>query len=140
MIDSFDSPSLTLRWIGDIVLAEYKQDVVIDLELAKWSVETRINFTQKEDAGLVFDLRNVKHIEIDARKFLGTEVATECMKAGALIINSPVQKVLANFFLRFSQPKVPARLFTNREEAIEWVNEILEEIKTKEGKAFSILL
>lgn len=121
-------------------MAEYKKDVVIDLELARWSVDTRIKFTNKEDTGLVFDLRNVRHIEINARKFLGTDTATQCMKAGALIINSPIQKVLANFYLRFSQPKVPARLFTNKEDAIEWVNEILTEIRKKEGKMLNVLL
>lgn len=139
MNHSSADPPLALQWIGNVIFAEYEKEVVIDLEMAKRSVEKRIKFTSKKNAGLVFDLRNVKHIEIDARKFLGTDTSTHLITAGAVIINSPIQKILANFFLRFSRPQIPTRLFTNRHEAIEWVNETLIFCKINERNTFSIL-
>ena len=42
--------------------------------------------------------------------------------AVALVIDSPLSRVLGNFFLGFNRPETPARLFTSVDEARAWLN------------------
>jgi hypothetical protein len=41
--------------------------------------------------------------------------------AAALIVKSGIQRILGNFFLGMNKVKVPIRLFTNEQEAVEWL-------------------
>ena len=112
---------LSLTRNGNIVIAEFTEETSLDLELAKLCVQKRVNFTNSEYSGLVFDLRNIISIDLDARKFLGSDKASEKMNVGALVINNPIQKSIVNFYLKLNKPKVPSKMFTNRIDAIEWV-------------------
>lgn len=43
--------------------------------------------------------------------------------AAAILIDSKISSYFANIFLKFSKPKFPTRLFTNEEEALNWLQE-----------------
>lgn len=42
-------------------------------------------------------------------------------KAGAFVIHSMSQKLLANFYLKINTPQRPTKFFTDKEEAIKWL-------------------
>jgi len=46
-------------------------------------------------------------------------------KAMAIIITSPVSKMIANLFFGLKPPKYPAKMFTSVEDAREWVKQYL---------------
>lgn len=39
----------------------------------------------------------------------------------ALVVSSPIAKVIANFFMKLNKPRVPTRLFTDQAKAVEWL-------------------
>ena len=67
------------------------------------------------------DLRNLKSVTREARAYLSGKEAAALTFACALIIGSPVSRVIGNFFLGLNKPAYPTRLFTSEEKAIEWV-------------------
>lgn len=69
------------------------------------------------------DLVGLKSITRDARTYLGNEETQKVVKKNALLITSILQKMMANLFITFSNPRYPVRLFTNREKAFEWLGE-----------------
>ncbi|MBD3638225.1 MAG: STAS/SEC14 domain-containing protein [Crocinitomicaceae bacterium] len=65
------------------------------------------------------------HIEngmysLEARKYLANVEKTLADKI-AMVAQKPLQKVVGNFFLGINRPPIPIKLFTNQDEAKEWL-------------------
>jgi len=45
--------------------------------------------------------------------------------AGAFVIKSIAQKLLANFYLKFNFPERPTKFFNNKNDAIDWLKQYL---------------
>lgn len=45
--------------------------------------------------------------------------------ADAFVIDSLAQRILGNFYLKFSKPQFPTRLFNSKEEALKWLSSFL---------------
>ncbi|MBA3499309.1 MAG: STAS/SEC14 domain-containing protein [Deltaproteobacteria bacterium] len=75
--------------------------------------------------GLVLvDMRGVRSQSREARQYFATsDEALQATLAVALLIGSPVSRVLANFFLRLNPQRIPTALFTAEEAAITWLME-----------------
>lgn len=65
-------------------------------------------------------IKNIKSADREARKFLAEE-GNELLKAGALIVESPLSDALEIFFLYINRPNIPARLSTDKNEAEKWL-------------------
>jgi hypothetical protein len=43
------------------------------------------------------------------------------VSASAILVSSPMLKMMANFFILVNKPKNPTRMFTSKESAVEWL-------------------
>jgi hypothetical protein len=95
----------------------------ITLELAKEIVLKRLELTDNENVPLLIDDVGLKSIDKDARNYLSSVEGTKGVTAAALLSSSPFTKYMANFFLKISanNANIPARVFTNKDEAVEWL-------------------
>jgi hypothetical protein len=67
---------------------------------------------------MLVDMRAVDGIEREVRAYYSSmEVST----ARALLVESLVGQVIANFFIGLNKPKVPTRLFVSEAEAVAWL-------------------
>lgn len=48
-----------------------------------------------------------------------------CSIAGAYVLSSISQKLMANFYLKFNVPERPTKFFTNKNDAIEWLKQYI---------------
>lgn len=73
------------------------------------------------------DMRGVKAISKDARSYYAKPVEETriCTKAVAIVVSSPISRVLGNFFMGSNKPVVPARMFNSSEAAIDWLQPFL---------------
>jgi hypothetical protein len=106
---------------GDIMFAEFKVPLM-DLDAAKGSVAARLSAAGDKDYLCLIDSRKVNSITKEARDYLASDDGSKHIIASALVLDSKVGKLLGNFFLQINKPKVPLRLFTNRNDALEWLN------------------
>ncbi|MBC7696395.1 MAG: hypothetical protein H7141_13225 [Burkholderiales bacterium] len=94
----------------------------IDLKMAQSTVIDRMKLYGDKDYPLLIHINNVQHVTKDARDYFASKEACQKIKSCAIITNSIVTRVIANFFLTLNKPLVPTKLFTNVEHAKEWLS------------------
>jgi hypothetical protein len=106
-----------------IIIGTLKLDT-LDIDLAKKIVALRLEVTEKEDYPTLINMKRTKKFSKEARDFLAGEKGVERVIAAALVIDSMLTATLANFFLKVNKPMVATKLFTNEEEAMQWLKTI----------------
>jgi hypothetical protein len=74
-----------------------------------------------ERVAALVNITNVKSVNREARQYYSSEDADRAYKAVALIVNSPVSKMLGNFFMGLNKPPMPLKLFNLEEDGIAWL-------------------
>lgn len=111
-------------WMEDEIMHCLFKVRHLTLNAAKECVKTRIEFSSGKHHLVCVDMKNVQGMSKEARDFSSSLYARTYMKAGAIITNSPLNKMVVNFFLFVSQPSVPAQVFTNKAKAIHWLKRV----------------
>lgn len=114
----------------DIIAFKYSPDLYMDIEVAKDIVASRLEYSNDKPMYSVIDLSNLKSVTKEAREYMSQpENGLKGILAGAFISNKPLTTVVINFFLVINKPAVPAKFFTNKEDALNWILKIREEHK-----------
>jgi len=74
----------------------------------------------------VIDYRPMKSMERAARAYYAGPDTARVVKAAALIVASPVSRIIGTFFLGLNKPLIPTRIFNNEEDALAWVRDYVE--------------
>lgn len=110
-------------WLGEDGILRVVSLPVKDVSLAdaedNWAAVTEAN--QGVIRPIFGDIREVRGISREARKFYSREDAGQLVSAIGLQISSPVSHVIGTLFLGLNKPPVPVRLFTTEVEAVEWL-------------------
>lgn len=77
--------------------------------------------TKKKKHPVIVDIRQVKNLTRDARNYFSGEEAHKYVTALAILVGSPVSRILGNFFMGMNKPLYPVKLFTDEEKAIKWL-------------------
>lgn len=72
---------------------------------------------------ILVDISKIKSASREARDFFKQETGSEIIKSVALIIGSPVSKVIGNFLIGLNKPSYPIKLFTSEKEAEGWLRQ-----------------
>jgi hypothetical protein len=105
----------------NITQIECAPNTIMTLELGKLSTKMMSEIVNQNPLPLLCDLTNVVKMEQECRRhFAGPEHAAVFTKC-ALIVTSPISKIIGNFFLGANKPLRPTRLFTNVEEGLIWL-------------------
>ena len=123
MIDKrqhFRNRNFEMSMIGGIFHVVVLQES-FTLQMAKECVKKRIELTEGKSYPMLSDSRKVNCFEKQARAYLAEPSNTCYLTAGALLIENQLQKVLGNFFLLVNKPDTPAKLFVDKQKALEWL-------------------
>lgn len=108
-------------WIdNDIFFLVYKNNE-ISLKIAQDVVRARLDLCQGKVYPMLSDIRSIQHVDKSARQYLASEASVKQLSAGALLVTSYFQKVVGNLFLLTSKIAVPAKVFTDKQQAILWL-------------------
>ena len=75
---------------------------------------------------LLVDIGGIRSITKEARKFVTGDDPVKMILAAAIIVGSPLSRLIGNFFLGLNRPKVAVKLFDSEEKAIEWLKGYLK--------------
>ena len=120
-----------LKWIGNILEATYKAGPKIDLEAAKDILSERLEFTGGKDVPVLVVDSGLVRMDKHARDFLSSNDGVKGIRASALISSSVVNSMLVNFILKISRPNLPVKVFTDREDALNWLKSYVDEDQNK---------
>ena len=116
-----ETPNFDVEIKNGILFAKYKSKIT--LEIAKASVKARMELTLGKPLPVFIQMSDVKSADKDARDFFSSDEGTKGVKAGAIFVDSVFYSFLGNFFLQVTKPKIPAKLFTDKEKAIKWLEQ-----------------
>jgi hypothetical protein len=112
-------------WIEENVLFFiYKPGISINLEAAKRIVADRKKVQNGIEYPVFCDMRGIKDSDKPARDFLAKE-GSSMVKAVGVLTDSPVTKIMLNFYLTISRPLVPTKMFTDKNNALEFLKSFL---------------
>ena len=87
---------------------------------AQERIRDRMN---KEKTRVLIDMTGVREISKDARDYFANERTASIQRATALLIGSPISRVIGNFFMGLNKPISPTKLFTDPKKAVQWLQE-----------------
>jgi hypothetical protein len=100
----------------------YKEMEMLDLPIAQAAVKDRLEYVQGAVYPSLFDITKVRQSTKEARDYLANE-GNEQVSASAILVTSPMLKMMANFFIMVNKPKNPTRMFTDKESALQWLRQ-----------------
>jgi len=116
-----------LIWLDDegIVRAESKLQVELNLADAQEVISTIAAVSRGMRRPMLADLTGLKSMSRDARAYFAGPETASVQSAAALLISSPMARAIGNFFMGLNKALVPARLFTSKPLALEWLRSYL---------------
>lgn len=100
-----------------------KENAVIELEDAENNSIDVKTISKGKIYPIFVDIRAIKEIKKEARDHFTMKNRQPGVSAIAILINSPVSRIIGNFFMGINKPSVPSQLFTSEEKAITWLNQ-----------------
>jgi hypothetical protein len=93
----------------------------ITIENAREIMDVSLRLANGKKVPVLGDMRNVKSIPKESRDYLSGKEATKTASSLALLIESPISKIIGNFLMGLNKPSYPVKLFTAKNEAIQWL-------------------
>lgn len=120
-------------WMGEdgIARSEVKFQAEIDLEQAMENSKAVNSLYIDRDFPLLIDIRKIKSITREARSYFSVNGRETHITAFAILAESELTRVIANFFFKLNGSSVPAKMFTEEQKALAWLNKYKTE---KEGE------
>jgi hypothetical protein len=110
-------------WIeDDILYITYTFEDYTE-QMVDAGIKQRYELTKDKSYPMYADIRKVKSFTRDARQRMAQKDAGAGTKAVAIMTNSRVQEVIYNFFNTIYKAPAPAKMFSNKEKAIEWLQQ-----------------
>ncbi len=107
-----------------VVRTKVKPGADVTLKEAKENSDAVNSFYYGEKFPLMIDARGIRSMTREARSQFSLKGRNSGAKAFAIVIDSSISKVVGNFFMGLNKPEVPARLFTDEDEALKWLKQI----------------
>ncbi len=108
----------------DILFIHYKKGLRFDLDISRKFVAKRLEFLKgKQYPAVVID-EGLLSMDKPARDYFASDEGIGGVTAVAFIQKTLFSKMLIDFFIRGSQPKITARAFDNTNDAITWLKSI----------------
>ena len=121
MVKVQDTPYVHYKLQDDLLIATYKKGVKLSLDMAKEIVKARLEFTNHKPSLVLIYNQGVVSMDKKARDYLSSNEGISGIIAAAIVLDSPFGSFLGNFFLSVTKPKIPARIFSKKEEALKWI-------------------
>jgi hypothetical protein len=126
MNKALDLTPVYLEIDSGILIATYKPNVKITLKVAKELVNNRLAFTTNKPMPTLVLNQGVIKMDKDARDFLSSNEGTKGVKCAAILINSNFIAFTVNFFLKVTKTNIPVKTFTDKGEALIWLQKFVD--------------
>jgi hypothetical protein len=112
-------------WIKEgILFFIYKPNTCINLEVAMRVVADRVALQNERQLPVFCDMRGIISIDKAGRDYLAKS-GSLLAKAVALVVSEKGSLVLSAFYLEINKPSVPTQIFTDEQEALEYLKDSL---------------
>lgn len=103
------------------IRATMRDGIELDLADAQEALQATARLCDGRRMPVLVDSRGLKFQTKAARDHFVSDKAERITRAVALLVGSPVSRMIGNFFIRQSGPNIPTQLFTDEETAVAWL-------------------
>jgi hypothetical protein len=107
----------------NILYTECVPNTVMTLDDGRESTRVSAELVNYRPRPLLCDLTNVVKMTQECRRHFAGEEHAATFSRCALIVTSPISRIIGNFFLGLNKPLKPTRLFNNKEDGLKWLRE-----------------
>jgi len=108
-----------------IMIGVFKQDIVVDIELARVLVKARLELCDGKDYPTLLYYDKFKYANKAVRDYMQVE-GVRGIKAGAIITRSVSIKTFFNFYLAVAKLEIPTKVFNSEENAQTWLMQFVD--------------
>lgn len=110
-------------WMGPDGIARtvVKGSVEIGLKEARENTEAINTLFCGKKFPLLVDARSIHYMTREARDHFSIKNRETVINCFAILVQSPLSRIIGNFFMSLNKPSVPARLFTDERDALQWL-------------------
>jgi hypothetical protein len=101
--------------------ATMRQGAQMELADAREALAATARLANGRRLPVLVDCRGLKYQTKEAREEFCSDSAANVSTSVALLVGSPVSRVIGNFFLRREKHRAPTQLFSDEQEAIGWL-------------------
>ncbi|HEY0733875.1 MAG TPA: STAS/SEC14 domain-containing protein [Herpetosiphonaceae bacterium] len=95
-------------------------------EDAQESLRAALQVSGGKRRPVLVDLRKMQAQERDAREIYRGPETAQFASAAALLVESRISKLIANFFMAIVRAQIVIKIFTDEAEAVEWLQDFHE--------------
>ncbi len=113
-------------WLDEsgVIWIRFEQSEEHTIEDAREVVSLHNELAAGRPRPIIADIRGTTTgADREAREHYVSEESARLKTAMAMLVTSPVQRMLGNFFFRMSRPPYPTRLFSSEQKALSWLGE-----------------
>ncbi|HEX2394344.1 MAG TPA: STAS/SEC14 domain-containing protein [Bacteroidales bacterium] len=120
---------------GDDMIYRYIaiNNCTLDMDTLEKMTQIGDSWCQDRLCANLIDIRDMLFIDSKTRAYAAAQYRPH-VAAAAILIDSKISSYFANIFLKFSKPKYPTHLFTNEEDAVNWLKEQIQKRQTNQQK------
>ena len=109
-------------WLGSdgIVRTKVKPGAEIELKHARENSRVVNSFESQNGFPMIVDTTEIKSISKAARDHFSLRNRDSKVISIAILRDSTIGNMVANFFIGLNKPAVPVKLFDNEKEAVKW--------------------
>lgn len=104
-----------------IVQVDFIDELLLDLKECKELLSYYSKVLVKQKVPNLHVLGKYTNVTKEARDFSASKDGLKHSLAKAYVLKSLAHKILANYYIKFNQPKVPTQFFNTKEEATIWL-------------------
>ena len=109
----------------DIIFFKYSPKLEMSIDVAKEIVANRLEYCARKPSYTLIDFTNVKSVTKEARDYMNDpEGGLKGILGGAFLSANVVATLFVNLYLKVSNPTIPAKFFTDRNDALNWLKKI----------------
>jgi hypothetical protein len=112
--------TVSLRNDGIIVYDPLPRQEV-SIEFAVQVLELGLQVAGGRTRACLVLMPDVKRIDREARAFFASDLYLKLSHRTALVVSSPVSRVIGNFFVGLNRVKYPCKVFDDQERAVAWL-------------------
>ena len=124
MTKEFTDTRMARIWVEaeKVVFIDTKPAAEFDVADIKELQEISLKLAGGCDYVICADINNIKSVTKEARDFSGDKMGDhKSLLAVALIMGSPISRVIGNLFMGLNKPIYPTKLFNDKEKAYKWL-------------------
>ena len=102
----------------------YKDAIHLDIKDSQKEMEIyRKDYCPDGARPILVDITNVRSTSKESRGIYASKDTAQVFSKAALLVGNPVSRIMGNFYLGLNKSAMPVKMFTDPDEAMDWLEQ-----------------